>query len=47
MIPVCTAEEVRALDQAVIEGAGVPSAVLMEVAGRGIAEIVHERFPYG
>ncbi len=47
MIPVCTAEEVRALDQAVIEGAGVSSAVLMEIAGRGVAEIVHERFPYG
>ncbi len=47
MIPVCTAEQVRALDQAVIEGAGVPSAVLMEIAGRGLAETIHERFPVG
>jgi len=47
VIPVCTAAQVRALDQAVIDGAGMNSAVLMEVAGRGVAEIIHERFPNG
>ena len=47
MIPVCTLEQVRALDQAVIEQAEIPSAVLMEIAGRGVAEIIHERFPHG
>jgi len=35
------------LDEAVIEGAGVASSVLMEIAGRGVAEVIHERFPMG
>ncbi len=47
MIPVHTGEQVRALDAAVIEGAGMPGRVLMEIAGRGVAEIIHERFPRG
>jgi NAD(P)H-hydrate epimerase len=47
MIPVHTSEQVRAMDAAVIEGAGLPGRVLMEIAGRGVAEIVQERFPRG
>jgi NAD(P)H-hydrate epimerase len=47
MIPVHTSEQVRAMDAAVIEGAGVPGRVLMEIAGRAVAEIVQERFPRG
>ena len=34
---VCTAEQVRALDHAVIHGLGVPGAALMETASRGVA----------
>jgi len=47
MIPVHTAAQVRAMDAAVIEGAGVPGRVLMEIAGRGAAEVIQERFPHG
>jgi len=47
MIPVCTAEQTRALDDAVIQGAGIPGRTLMEIAGRSLAEIIHERFPTG
>jgi hydroxyethylthiazole kinase-like uncharacterized protein yjeF len=47
MIPVHSAEQIRAMDAAVIEGAGMPGRVLMEIAGRGVAEIVQERFPRG
>ncbi len=47
MIPVHTATQVRAMDAAVIDGAGVPGQVLMEIAGRGVAEIIEERFPRG
>ena len=36
MIPVTTAEEMRALDHATIEGLGLPGVVLMEHAGFGI-----------
>ncbi len=45
MIPVCTAARVRAQDAAVIDVLGVPGRVLMEVAGRGIAEAIHARWP--
>jgi ADP-dependent NAD(P)H-hydrate dehydratase / NAD(P)H-hydrate epimerase len=45
MIPICTAAQVRELDRRVIEGRGLPGRVLMEVAGRGVAEAVRERFP--
>jgi len=47
MIPVHTAAQVRAMDAAVIEGAGLPGRVLMEIAGRGVAEIIQERFSRG
>ncbi len=33
-----TAEQMRAVDKAAIEGRGIPSEILMENAGRGIAE---------
>lgn len=45
MIPVCTAAQVRELDRRVIVERGVPGRVLMEVAGRGVAEAIHERWP--
>ncbi len=47
MRPVYTAERVRALDRALIEGLGVPGAQLMELAGRGAAEILQARHPQG
>jgi NAD(P)H-hydrate epimerase len=45
MIPVCTAAQVRELDRRVIEQRGIPGRVLMEVAGRGVAERIHARWP--
>ena len=36
MIPVTTAQEMRALDEATIEGLGLPGVVLMEHAGFGV-----------
>ena len=36
MLPIFTAEEMAALDKAVIEGLGIPGAVLMETAARGV-----------
>ena len=45
MIPVCSASQVRELDRCVIEECGVPGRVLMEVAGRGVATAIHERWP--
>ena len=47
MIPVCTAEQTRALDNAVVTGTDLSGRILMEIAGRGIAEIIHEQFPSG
>ncbi len=38
MKPVVTAEEMRALDRATIEEIGLPALVLMETAGRAVAE---------
>jgi hydroxyethylthiazole kinase-like uncharacterized protein yjeF len=40
---VVTREEMRAIDRWAIETVGIPSAVLMENAGRGVAGIVRER----
>ena len=36
MIPVTTAQEMRALDEATIQGLGLPGVVLMEHAGFGV-----------
>lgn len=36
MLPIFTAEEIAALDKAVIDGLGIPGAVLMESAARGV-----------
>ncbi len=47
MIPVCTAAQTRALDAELINQVGIHGRTLMEVAGRGVAEIIHERFPSG
>ncbi|HEX4417660.1 MAG TPA: NAD(P)H-hydrate epimerase, partial [Kofleriaceae bacterium] len=38
MLPVVTADEMRALDKATIEDIGLPAIVLMETAGRAVAE---------
>ena len=40
---VVTRDEMRAIDRWAIETVGIPSVVLMENAGRGVAEIVLER----
>ncbi len=45
MIPVATAAQVRALDAAVIQQVGVPGRQLMEIAGRGAAEQIHQGWP--
>lgn len=37
---VCTAEEMRALDRATIDDYGIAGVVLMEVAGRGVVEVI-------
>ncbi len=41
-IPVVTAEQIREMDRVTIEDIGVGGVVLMEVAGRGTAEVVEE-----
>ncbi len=40
-----TAEEMRALDQQAIEGLGIPGLILMENAGRGVAEAILQHYP--
>ncbi len=40
MLPVVTAEEMRALDRATIEDVGLPALTLMETAGRAVAQAV-------
>lgn len=47
MRPIFSASRVRALDEAVITGLGVPGAQLMELAGRGAAEIIAAKMPPG
>jgi len=44
MLELLTAEEMGRADRLTIEG-GVPGAVLMENAGRGVADLVSSRFP--
>lgn len=46
VIPVLSAEQMRALDQATIEQDGVPSMVLMERAGQGAANAILARYPH-
>ena len=47
MLPVATAAEMRGLDAATMEDIGLPGAVLMETAGRGVAAAVAARTPAG
>jgi ADP-dependent NAD(P)H-hydrate dehydratase / NAD(P)H-hydrate epimerase len=42
--PVCTGSEVRELDRYTIDEAGVPGIALMELASRGVAEIIALNF---
>jgi NAD(P)H-hydrate epimerase len=42
---VVTAEQMRDLDRCTIEKDGVPSEVLMDRAGRGVAEVLRRHFP--
>ncbi len=44
MIPITTAEEMRSLDSATIQGLGVPGVVLMEHAGFGVLMHMEEFF---
>jgi hydroxyethylthiazole kinase-like uncharacterized protein yjeF len=45
VIPVLTAEEMRAADRRTIEEIGLPGAVLMENAGAAVASAIQDRFP--
>jgi ADP-dependent NAD(P)H-hydrate dehydratase / NAD(P)H-hydrate epimerase len=47
MIPVCRAATTRALDASVIRGLGMPGALLMELAGRGVADLIAQRHARG
>ena len=44
MVPMCTAEEMRELDNKTINGLGIPGVVLMEHAGRGVVRAIEEKF---
>jgi hydroxyethylthiazole kinase-like uncharacterized protein yjeF len=46
-VPVLTAAEMRAWDETAINAYGVPERVLMEVAGRRVAEVVQRLYPTG
>jgi NAD(P)H-hydrate epimerase len=46
-LPALTREQVRRVDQIAIEQYGLPGVVLMENAGRGAAEIIHQLAPPG
>jgi len=45
MRPVATTDEMKRIDQAAIEGDGLPGMALMENAGRGVAQEILSRFP--
>jgi len=45
VIPVCGSAATRALDEALIRRLGMPAHTLMELAGRGVAEQIHQRWP--
>ena len=45
LLPLYDADEIRALDDAAIEGLGLPGAVLMERAGLAAAHEISQRFP--
>lgn len=46
-LPVLTAPEMQAWDRAAIEVLGIPERLLMEVAGRAAARVLHEVYPRG
>ncbi|HEX68419.1 MAG TPA: NAD(P)H-hydrate dehydratase [bacterium] len=43
---VVTSSQMREIDRRTIEGIGIPSLVLMENAGRKVAEAIHKYFPH-
>lgn len=45
MVPVLTADEMRAADRRTIDEIGLPGAVLMENAGGAVARAIRERWP--
>jgi NAD(P)H-hydrate epimerase len=45
MLPILSADEMRAADRATIESVGLPGVVLMENAGAAVARAVERRFP--
>jgi NAD(P)H-hydrate epimerase len=47
IVPVLTADEMKAWDRRAIDGHGVPEPVLMESAGRAAAAVVHRLHPRG
>ena len=47
MLPPLTRDEVRSVDKAAIEQLGMSGLILMENAGRGAAELIHQVVPEG
>lgn len=44
LVKIVTADEIRRLDRAAVQEKGIPGVVLMENAGRAVADLVLERF---